>query len=64
MIQEQMMHGNKFHDKHFPAFVTSTRVSILKKVVDNGCLFFGDQKFADDDVADDVATADEDEDEV
>ena len=26
MIQEQMMHENKIHDKHFPALITSTRV--------------------------------------
>ena len=62
LIQEQMMHENKFHDKHCPALVTSTRVE-LKKVVDGGCLFFGDH-FADDDAADDedVATADDDDD--
>ena len=65
MIQEQMMHENKFHDKHFPALVTSTRASKLSKVVDSGCLFFGDHDFADDDAADDedVATADDDDDE-
>ena len=62
MIQEQIMHENKFHDKHFPALVTSTRVSKLSKVVDSGCLFFGDPDFVDDDAADDedVATVDED----
>ena len=63
LVQEQMMHEHLFHDKHFPALVTSTRVK-LKNVVDSGCLFFGDH-FADDDAADDedVATADDDDDE-
>ena len=62
-IQEQMMHESKFHDKHFPALVTSTRVSRLSRVVERGCLFFGDHHFAEDDAADDedVATADDDE---
>ena len=65
MIQEQMMHENKIHDMNFPALVTSTRVPKVKKVIDNGCLFFfGDQHADDDDdVAADIATADEDEDE-
>ena len=63
MIQEQMMHENKIHDVNFPALVASTRVPKLKKVIDNGCLFFGDPNADDDDAAEDVATADEDEDE-
>ena len=41
LIQEQMMHEKKFHEKHFSALLTSTRVE-LKKVVDSGCLSFGD----------------------
>ena len=56
------MHENKLHDKYFPALVTSTKVR-LKKVVDNGCLFFGDH-FADDENADDddAASAGDDDD--
>ena len=63
MIQEQVVHQNKFHDKHFPALVSSTIVSALITVVDSGCLFFGDHVFADDDAADDedAATADADD---
>ena len=63
IIQEQMMHENKFHDNQFLALakVTSTQVK-LHKVVDSGCLYFGDHDVADDDTADDedVATADDD----
>ena len=33
MIQEQMMHENKSHDKHFPALVTSTRVQKPRKLL-------------------------------
>ena len=62
LIQEQMTHENKFHDKHVPALVASTRVSKLNKVVDSGFLFFGDQNADDDDdAAADIATADDDE---
>ena len=65
MFQEQMMHENKFHDKHIPALVTSTGVK-MSKVVDSGCLLFGDHIVADDDAGgdEDVATADDDDDEV
>ena len=64
IIQEQMMHEHKTHDMIFPALITSTRVPKVKKVIDNGCLFFGDQNADDDeDDAADVATADEDDDE-
>jgi len=58
------MHENKIHDVKFPALVASTRVPKVKKVIDNGCLFFGDPNADDDDdAAEDDATADEDEDE-
>ena len=67
LIQEQMAYENRHHDEHFPALVASTKVPKLKNVVDSGVfLFFGDQNADDgdaddDDVAADIANADDDE---
>ena len=59
MIQEQVLHDNKWHDKHVPSLANiASSHEKSNKAVQTGCLYFGDHDEADDDAAD-VATADD-----
>ena len=41
IIQDQILHENKWHDRHFPSLATVCQDKIDDKVDESGCLYFG-----------------------
>ena len=61
MIQDQTLHENKVHDRHFPVLMKKTvPTKVHDKDDESGCLYFGCHY--DDDDAAECASADEDDD--